>query len=96
LVNLDDVYHGVSSPMNVIAPHRLFAGLPTRFDVGRYHSWVVDPPALPDEFEVTAVDDNGHVMAIRHRSLDLHGVQFHPESVLTANGKEIMKRFLIA
>jgi anthranilate synthase component 2 len=96
LLNLRDVYHGVATPVNVIAPHHLFAGLPPRFEAGRYHSWVVNPDTLPDTLQVTAIDDHGHVMAIKHRQLDLHGLQFHPESVLTPAGKEIMKRFLIA
>ena len=96
LVNLDEVFHGVATPVNVISPHRLFAGLPKRFEGGRYHSWIVDRESLPEELQVTAVDDLGHVMAVKHRTLDVHGLQFHPESVLTPDGKEIMKRFLVA
>jgi anthranilate synthase component 2 len=95
LVNLQDVYHGVATPVRVVAPHRLFAGLPSPFEAGRYHSWIVARDDFPDALQVTAVDDEGQVMALKHRALDVHGVQFHPESVLTPAGKEIMKRFLV-
>lgn len=95
LVNLQDVYHGVATPVRVIAPHRLFAGLPSTFEAGRYHSWSVDRESLPEELQVTVVDDQGQIMALKHRSLDVHGLQFHPESILTPLGKEIMKRFLV-
>ncbi|MDR2129817.1 MAG: aminodeoxychorismate/anthranilate synthase component II [Odoribacteraceae bacterium] len=95
LVNLQDVYHGVATPVHVIAPHRLFAGLPATIEAGRYHSWIADTATFPGALQVTAVDDEGQIMALKHRSFDVHGLQFHPESVLTPTGKEIMKRFLI-
>jgi anthranilate synthase component 2 len=95
LINLETVYHGVATPVHVIASHRLFAGLPSTFDAGRYHSWIVDREGLPAALRVTAVDDEGQVMALKHERYEVHGVQFHPESVLTPRGKEIVKQFLI-
>ncbi|MDR1273105.1 MAG: aminodeoxychorismate/anthranilate synthase component II [Odoribacteraceae bacterium] len=94
LVNLQAVYHGVATRVRVVAEHRLFAGGPATFEAGRYHSWIVDAASLPAELQVTAVDDEGQIMALRHRVHDVHGVQFHPESVLTPRGKEIMRAFL--
>ena len=94
LVNLEDVYHGIATNIRVIQKHVLFDGLPEQFEVGRYHSWVVNPKGLPCEIEVTAVDEAGNIMALKHKSYNVHGVQFHPESVLTPNGKTIMKNFL--
>jgi len=95
LLNLEKVYHGLATPMEVVADHpELFAGLPANFMVGRYHSWVIDPDRLPESLEVTAVDTNGQIMALRHRKFPLHGVQFHPESILTEHGKPILANFL--
>jgi anthranilate synthase component 2 len=92
LANLEDVYHGVATPVHVVAPHYLFDGMPDTFEAGRYHSWIVD--TLPPELLATAVDDECRVMAARHRQFDVHGVQFHPESVLTPRGREIIANFL--
>jgi anthranilate synthase component 2 len=72
----------------------VFEGLPKELPVGRYHSWVVDKEGLPDCLEVTAVSQEGYIMALRHRTLDVHGIQFHPESVLTPDGKTIIRNFL--
>jgi anthranilate synthase component 2 len=72
----------------------LFAGMPQRFDVGRYHSWVIADQNFPDVLEVTAVDDNGYIMALRHKEYDVQGVQFHPESVLTPEGETILRNWL--
>jgi anthranilate synthase component II len=94
LINLTEVHHGLSEKITRIAPDPLFDGLPDTFEVGRYHSWVVSPKNLPSCFEVTAVDIEGQIMAVRHKEYDLHGVQFHPESVLTPDGKTIMKNFI--
>lgn len=99
LVNLTTVYHGVSTPIEVksknskvISP--LFSGLPERFDVGRYHSWVVSDQNFPAELEITAIDDNGYIMGLQHKSYDVQGVQFHPESVLTPDGEKILRNWL--
>lgn len=74
--------------------HDLFSGLPESFEVGRYHSWVIADEAFPDVLEITAVDDNGYIMALRHKEYDVQGVQFHPESVLTPEGEAILRNWL--
>ena len=94
LVNLSTVYHGVATPVKVLKPGSLFEGLPETLEVGRYHSWVVSEENWPDELEVTARDENDFVMGLRHRNLDVQGVQFHPESVLTPLGEKILANWL--
>ena len=95
LINLKEVYHGVATPVQIIARNgRLFNGLPDQLEVGRYHSWVVDEKTLPAELEVTARDDNGYIMAVQHKKYDVSGVQFHPESVLTPEGERILRNWL--
>lgn len=94
LSNLDTVFHGIQSPVTVSVPDYLFEGLPQHFPVGRYHSWVVDRKDLPDCLEVTATSDEGYIMALRHQTLDVRGVQFHPESVLTPDGKQLIGNWL--
>jgi anthranilate synthase component 2 len=94
LSNLDKVYHGVSSLVNIaVNDEHLFEGLGNEFEVGRYHSWVVDTN-LPDALEATSFDENGQVMSLRHKTYDVRGVQFHPESVLTPNGKKILENWV--
>jgi anthranilate synthase component 2 len=94
LLNLEDVYHGVATPVRIIAGDTIFKGLPTTLEAGRYHSWVVSNLRLPEEITVTAVDENGEIMALRHSRYDVHGVQFHPESILTPEGTKIIANFL--
>jgi anthranilate synthase component II len=96
LYNLGQPMHGIATPVKIIdREEKLFAGLPERFKVGRYHSWVVDEKAFPDCLEITAIDEaDNSIMALRHKHLDVRGVQFHPESVLTEHGREIMKNWL--
>lgn len=94
LVNLSEVYHGVATPVNVIAGDPIFTGLPRRFCAGRYHSWAISPDSLPTSLQVTATSDDGCIMAIRHRRLPIHGIQFHPESVLTPEGRKIVENFI--
>lgn len=94
LSNLEDVYHGVATKIEVIKPDYIFEGLDKELEVGRYHSWIVDKEGLPGCIEVTAVDSNGQIMALRHKEYDIHGVQFHPESVLTPAGEIIVRNFL--
>ncbi|WP_297072309.1 aminodeoxychorismate/anthranilate synthase component II [uncultured Duncaniella sp.] len=94
LRNLSTVYHGVQSTVRLTADDYIFAGIPSEFEVGRYHSWVVDRDSLPSELEVTAVSPDGEIMAMRHKNLDVRGVQFHPESVLTPYGLEIIDNWL--
>jgi anthranilate synthase component 2 len=93
LSNLATVFHGVSSSMKVIEDDPIFDGLPKTFDVGRYHSWVVNKP-LPKEFILLAEEENGQVMAFKHDTYPIYGVQFHPESILTPNGKQILQNWL--
>lgn len=94
LLNLSVVHHGKEEPIHIVHENRLFRGLPDQFDVGRYHSWVVDRSTLASEFVVTAVCDEDHVMAFEHMSHRLFGVQFHPESIMTKHGRAILSRFL--
>lgn len=95
LINLSEVYHGVAMPCHVTTTNaKLFKGMPNTFDVGRYHSWVVDKKTLPAELEITAEDDHGFIMAMQHKTYDVQSVQFHPESVLTPLGEQIMLNWL--
>ncbi len=95
LTNLTTVFHGIASEIEIISPDPLFEGVDTTCQVGRYHSWVVDTDNFPTELEITAIDKvEGRVMALRHRTYDVRGVQFHPESVLTPAGKTMIKNWL--
>ena len=98
LCNLSDVFHGVQTEISLdgpgVADDYLFDGLPRRLPVGRYHSWVVSRDGLPDVLAVTAVSDEGFIMSLRHRTLDVHGIQFHPESVLTPLGERIIQNWI--
>lgn len=99
LVNLETVYHGVATAIEVrgkksVVRSQLFEGLPDRFEVGRYHSWIVSDEGFPGELEVTARDENGYIMALQHKAFDVQGVQFHPESVLTPDGEKILRNWL--
>ena len=95
LTNLSDVYHGVATNCNVLnttAP--LFEGLGNNLEIGRYHSWVIAKENFPESLEITAEDDNGFIMGLQHKTFDVQGVQFHPESVLTPQGEAIMRNWL--
>lgn len=94
LKNLKDVYHGVATPCRITAADPLFRGLPEEIEVGRYHSWVVAKEQFPDCLEVTSVSPDGEIMSLRHREYDIHGIQFHPESILTPCGKEIVENWI--
>lgn len=94
LRNLTEVYHGVQTPILLNTNDPLFAGLPDKIMAGRYHSWVVDRKNLPTTLEITAKSEDGQIMALRHTTLNVHGIQFHPESVLTPEGKTIISNFL--
>jgi anthranilate synthase component 2 len=94
LENMDEVLHGVGNKMEVVAEDSIYNELPTSFEVGRYHSWQVKKDTLGDVFKLTGVDENGNVMSMRHKSLDLVGVQYHPESVLTEHGLKIIENWL--
>lgn len=96
LSNLSDVYHGVATDGTVLdhSATSLFAGLPDRITIGRYHSWVVSKDGFPDCLEITAESDEGQIMGLRHRDYDIQGIQFHPESVLTPDGKQMIANWL--
>ena len=94
LVNLDEVFHGVQTPAHITADDYVFDGLPETIQVGRYHSWVVDEASAPSCLEIIAQSDEGQVMALRHREYDVRGIQFHPESVLTPDGRTIISNWL--
>ncbi|HTL80913.1 MAG TPA: aminodeoxychorismate/anthranilate synthase component II [Bacteroidia bacterium] len=95
LINLEKVFHGVATEVKAeIDAGYLFEGIPASFKAGRYHSWVVDEKTLPAEIRITARDENGQIMALQHASLRLAGVQFHPESIMTEYGEELMKNFI--
>ena len=93
LTNLDKVYHGVATPIQVLVDDPLFEGLGEQFEVGRYHSWVVEKP-LPDELVLLAEENHGQVMAMKHRVHDVYGVQFHPESILSPEGKQLLNNWI--
>ncbi|RCW92096.1 anthranilate synthase component II [Winogradskyella arenosi] len=94
LENLNNVYHGVATTITLsVTDEALFKGLNTSFEVGRYHSWVVNPN-LPDCLEATSFDSNGQIMSLRHKVYDVKGVQYHPESVLTPDGKQILENWV--
>lgn len=95
LTNLSQVFHGIQSPCHRTLDDPLFDGIPETFPVGRYHSWVVDRQNFPDTLEITALSDEGQIMALRHKHYDIRGIQFHPESVLTPHGKQMINNWLI-
>lgn len=94
LTNLDKVYHGVATKVTQIEDDFIFNELPKETEVGRYHSWVVANENLPEELIITSIDENGQIMSMKHSVYDVRGVQYHPESVLTPNGKKILENWL--
>lgn len=97
LTNLSTVFHGVATPIQIKNQRsQILEGLPETIEVGRYHSWIVSDDNFPAELEVTARDDNGYIMGLQHKTFDVQGVQFHPESVLTPDGEKILRNWLKA
>lgn len=94
LTNLSDVFHGVATEGTQFGNDPIFRGLPNRITMGRYHSWVVSKDDLPSALEITAESDEGQIMGLRHKQYDIHGIQFHPESVLTPDGKTIVDNWM--
>ena len=92
--NSQEVFHGVAMPLEIVADDILFKNIPKKFAVGRYHSWVVNKNSLPNELEITCIDEPGNIMGLRHKTFDVRGVQFHPESILTEHGLEIIKNWV--
>jgi len=96
LKNLQQVYHGVATEIKLTTYDTLFKSCPEKFKVGRYHSWVVDSKGMPDCFHITAIDAENNIMALSHKNYQVKGVQFHPESILSEYGEEIMRDWLAA
>lgn len=95
IINLPSTLHGVSSEVKILDKNEtLFAGLPNRIEVGHYHSWVVNPETISEELVVTSVDSSNRIMSLRHIEFDVKGIQFHPESILTPYGKNILQNWL--
>jgi len=102
LINLENVFHGIATPIRILKPgisapehsRSIFEEIPEQFDAGRYHSWIVSDENFPYELEVTARDENNYIMALQHKKFDVQGLQFHPESVLTPNGEQILRNWL--
>lgn len=95
LINTKEVYHGVSSLIKIIDNQEIiFKGLPETIQVGRYHSWIVNPKNLPVNLKITSLGPQGEIMSLRHKEYDICGVQFHPESILTPNGQTIIQNWL--
>lgn len=94
LTNLSDVFHGVATPCNIVADDYIFEGMTSHIEVGRYHSWVVDAESIPSCLEATSLSDEGYIMSLRHRDYDIRGIQFHPESVLTPQGRQILSNWI--
>ena len=100
LINLSTVFHGVATPIRVsnavlTHPNGILNNLPDEIEVGRYHSWIVSDEGFPEELEVTARDEHGFIMGLQHKTFDVQGVQFHPESVLTPDGEKMMRNWLM-
>ncbi|MBP7173757.1 MAG: aminodeoxychorismate/anthranilate synthase component II [Cloacibacterium sp.] len=94
LINLNEIYHGVATEIEIIKENALiFKGLPKKIEAGRYHSWAVSTENFPEALEITAIDEKGMIMALQHKEYQVHAVQFHPESILTPHGKEILINF---
>ena len=94
LMNLDTVFHGLATPITVNVEDIIFYNCPKTFTVGRYHSWVVDTHFFPEDLQITATDENGNIMALKHKIYDVRGVQFHPESILSEYGEILIKNWL--
>ena len=95
LINLSEIFHGVATNAKTIKKDaKLLRNLPEILEVGRYHSWAVNPEDFPAQLEITSVDENGMIMSLQHKNYDVHAVQYHPESILTPEGKKIIENFL--
>lgn len=94
LKNLNQPFHGLATPVKIISDDYIFKNVPEKFIAGRYHSWVIDEKNLNQNLQITALDENGLIMAARHKSLDVRGVQFHPESILSEHGETIIRNWI--
>lgn len=94
LNNMSEVFHGVATPIEIICEDSIFKNIPKKLNVGRYHSWCVNKNDFPKDLEITAVDEHGNIMALKHKTFDVKGVQFHPESVLTEYGLQMIENWI--
>ena len=94
LENMNDVLHGIATPITIVAKSYLFDRIPEIFDAGRYHSWIVKRDSLPPVLEITSLDQEGRIMSFQHKKFDIQGVQFHPESILTPIGEKILENWV--
>lgn len=94
LVNLSKVYHGVATPIRVVNSHYIYKDCPNEFLVGRYHSWAINKEKLGHDLLITGIDQDGEILSIKHKKFDVNGIQFHPESILSEHGNDIIKNFL--
>lgn len=94
LINLSEIFHGVATDAVQVKEHFIFNNLPKTLEVGRYHSWAVNPDDFPEELDITSVDKDGMIMSLKHKEYDVHAVQYHPESILTPHGQDILENFL--
>lgn len=94
LQNMNNVLHGIATPITVVSESYLFDNIPETFDAGRYHSWIVEKDSLPEVLEITSIDKEGRIMSFQHREFDIQGVQFHPESILTPIGEKILENWV--
>jgi len=94
LKNLSTAFHGIQTPVSIISRDPLFDEIPRTIDVGRYHSWVIDEDGFPEDLEILAVDEASQIMSVRHKTFDVKGIQFHPESILTPFGKQMIKNWI--
>jgi anthranilate synthase component 2 len=95
LKNMNNVLHGIATPVKIIAGSYLFGNIPETFIAGRYHSWIVERDSLPAVLEITSIDEEGRIMSFQHKEFDIQGVQFHPESVLTPVGEKILENWVM-
>jgi anthranilate synthase component 2 len=97
LKNLDTVFHGVATTMKVLDYNAIiYKDIPTEFEAARYHSWIASPNKFPKELQITAVDEYGSIMSVQHKTYNISAVQFHPESILTPVGEQIVRNFIEA
>ncbi len=94
LQNMNNVLHGIATPITVVSKSYLFDNMPETFEAGRYHSWIVEKQTLPSVLEITSLDHEGRIMSFQHKDFDIQGVQFHPESVLTPLGEQILENWV--
>jgi len=96
LKNLDNVMHGVSTEITLAKNDVIFQNIPNKIKVGHYHSWIIDAPTLPDCFEITSLNEDGLIMSIKHKTMDVKGLQFHPESIMTEYGLHMIKNWVFS